>query len=315
MRSFKLRPQLAERIWGGQDLPMLRLGIPGKPGVQYGESWEICDRPELDSIVSDGDHAGQSLHSLWSTYREEIFGQGYESLDRFPLLCKILDVHDNLSLQIHPPAQTAARWNGEVKNEIWYIASHSPGATIYMGLKRDFTESEIKGAIRTNRLADMMGAYSLNDGDSVFIPSGLVHGIGAGHVIYEIQQNSDTTYRLYDWGRVDASGHARELHLEQSLDAIREAGNPVCSPRPAAPGVLVDESCFRIVEEHLTNGTVPLNIPASQFAVLVVISGELDYGNDLPARPGDFLIFPAHGEAPVAIGPARPLIATVPPQS
>ncbi len=315
MQAFKLQPQLAERIWGGQDLPMLRLGIPCPQGVKYGESWEICDRPELVSIVSDGAFAGQSLHTLWSTQREKIFGAGYDSFERFPLLCKILDVHDNLSLQIHPPEQTAQRWNGEIKNEIWYIASHSPGATIYMGLKRDYSENEIREAIRTNQLADMMGAYSLDDGDSVFIPSGLVHGIGAGHVIYEIQQNSDTTYRLYDWGRVDDAGLSRELHIEQSLDAIREAGNPACSPRPAAPGILASPPCFHIEEELLEPGHQATGIPADHFSILIVVSGALNYGNSSPARPGDFLILPAHGYIPISIGPTRILVATVPPQS
>ncbi len=317
MDAFRFYACLAERIWGGDQLIQFRPTQPNvslSPDKTYGESWEISDRPDVNSIVRDGPLTGKTLHELWTTQRHALFGLGYEDFNRFPLLCKILDVRDNLSLQIHPPIETAKKWHGEVKNEIWYVASHTPGARIYAGLKNNSSDEEIRSAIQQGTLANLLQSYSLNDGDSLMIPSGLLHGIGAGHLIYEIQQNSDTTYRLYDWNRIDAEGRSRELHLEQAFDSIREAGNPSSRPRLANLGILADTPFFRIEEVELHRNE-PVAIPfADRFAILVDVQGSLDLGTGVTTQPGDFILMPIAAIPPVAVsGSVRLLIVTVPP--
>ena len=188
----------------------------------YGEAWEISDRPEAMSIVKEGEWEGMPLHRLWEEHREEIFGPGYEHFPRFPLLCKILDARENLSVQVHPPERTAQAWGGEVKNEVWYVLHAEPDALIYGGMEESATEQDIYRAADAGRMEQLIRSAHLNAGEHLYIPAGLVHAIGAGHLIAEIQQNSDTTYRLYDWNRTDDSGRGRELHLKQALDSIRE---------------------------------------------------------------------------------------------
>ena len=140
--------------------------------------------------------------------------------NRFPLLCKILDAREKLSLQVHPPANKAAELGGEPKTEMWFIADAAPGAELYVGLKRGVTRAEFEKKIRTAAWPNVFIAFPCSAGDAMFLPSGRVHAIGAGLVIFEIQQNSDTTYRVFDWNRVGLDGKPRELHVAQSLASI-----------------------------------------------------------------------------------------------
>ena len=222
MQPFRFHSIYQPRIWGGQSMrTMLGRELPDRE-TAYGEAWEISDRPEAMSIVKDGEWEGMPLHRLWEEHRQEIFGPGYERFPRFPLLCKILDARENLSVQVHPPERTAAARQGEVKNEIWYVLHASPDALIYGGMEENATLPDIRRAAETGQMEQLIRSTHLEPGEHLYIPAGLVHAIGAGHLIAEIQQNSDTTYRLYDWNRTDDSGRGRELHLEQALDSIGE---------------------------------------------------------------------------------------------
>ena len=222
MQPFRFHSIYQPRIWGGQSMrTMLGRELPDRE-TAYGEAWEISDRPEAMSIVKDGEWEGMPLHRLWEEHRQEIFGPGYERFPRFPLLCKILDARENLSVQVHPPERTAAARQGEVKNEIWYVLHASPDALIYGGMEENATLPDIRHAAETGQMEQLIRSTHLEPGEHLYIPAGLVHAIGAGHLIAEIQQNSDTTYRLYDWNRTDDSGRGRELHLEQALDSIGE---------------------------------------------------------------------------------------------
>lgn len=216
MQPFRFHPIYQPRIWGGQHMrTLLGRELPDRE-TAYGEAWEISDRPEAMSIVKEGEWEGMPLHRLWEEHREEIFGPGYEHFPRFPLLCKILDARENLSVQVHPPERTAQAWGGEVKNEVWYVLHAEPDALIYGGMEESATEQDIYRAADAGRMEQLIRSAHLNAGEHLYIPAGLVHAIGAGHLIAEIQQNSDTTYRLYDWNRTDDSGRGRELHLKQA---------------------------------------------------------------------------------------------------
>jgi mannose-6-phosphate isomerase len=203
------QPIFKERVWGGRNLERLyRKALP--PAVPIGESWEITDRPDAASVVANGPLAGKDLRWLMEHYPKELLGNAQTQNGRFPLLIKLLDAQEKLSLQVHPPARVAARSGGEPKTEMWYIADARPGAELYAGLRR--------GATRA--VADCFHRLPVKPGDVMFLPSGRVHAIGAGLVILEIQQNSDTTYRVFDWNRPGLDGQPRELHVEQSLQSI-----------------------------------------------------------------------------------------------
>lgn len=213
-------PLFKERVWGGRELETL-FGKKLPPGRPIGESWEISDRPNDESVVANGRFAGETLHQLMEKYRHEILGDARPAAgNRFPILCKILDAREKLSLQVHPPAHMAAELKGEPKTEMWYIADAAPGAELYVGLKRGMTPVEFEKKISDGTVADCFHRVPVRAGDTMFLPSGRVHAIGAGLVIFEIQQNSDTTYRVFDWNRVGLDSKPRELHVSQSLASI-----------------------------------------------------------------------------------------------
>ena len=217
---FVFQPIFKERIWGGRELERLfAKKIPA--GKTTGESWEISDRPGDASVIANGPLAGKDLRWLMENHVAEILGGAKPAAaGRFPLLCKILDAREKLSLQVHPPAGKAAELKGEPKTEMWFIADAAPEASLYVGLKHGVTRAAFEKKISDGSVADCFHRIPVKAGDTMFLPSGRVHAIGDGLVIFEIQQNSDTTYRVFDWNRVGLDGKPRELHVAQSLASI-----------------------------------------------------------------------------------------------
>jgi len=217
---FIFQPIFKERIWGGRELERL-YAKPLPPGRPIGESWEISDRPGDASVIANGPLAGKTLRWLMENHARELLGNAKPAAEgRFPLLCKILDAREKLSLQVHPPAARAKELKGEPKTEMWFIADAAPDASLYVGLKRGVTRAGFEKKIADGSVADCFHRIPVKAGDAMFLPSGRVHAIGAGLVIFEIQQNSDTTYRVFDWNRVGLDGKPRELHIAQSLASI-----------------------------------------------------------------------------------------------
>jgi mannose-6-phosphate isomerase len=212
-------PLFKERVWGGRTLAALyRKPLP--PEVPVGESWEIADRPGDESVVANGAFAGRTLRWLMEHHARELLGNAAVAPGgRFPILCKILDARDRLSLQVHPRADTAAS-PGEPKTEMWYVAAADPDAELYVGLRHGVTREAFEEGIRAGRVAQCFHRIRVTAGDTMFLPSGRVHAIGAGLVIFEIQQNSDTTFRVYDWDRMGLDGKPRDLHIAESLASI-----------------------------------------------------------------------------------------------
>jgi mannose-6-phosphate isomerase len=214
------QPAFKERVWGGRELERL-YGKQLPTGAVIGESWEIADRSGDASVIANGPFAGKTLRWLMENHAVEILGGAKPASGGcFPLLCKILDARDRLSLQVHPPAGKAAELKGEPKTEMWFIADAAPNASLYVGLKRGVTRAEFEKKISDGSVADCFHRIPVKAGDTMFLPSGRVHAIGDGLVIFEIQQNSDTTYRVFDWNRVGLDGKPRELHVPQSLASI-----------------------------------------------------------------------------------------------
>ena len=213
------RPIFKQRVWGGRKLERL-YQKPLPPGVPIGESWEISDRPGDVSVIANGPLAGKDLRWLMENHAADLLGQARPQGGRFPLLFKILDAQQMLSLQVHPPAATALALGGEPKTEMWYVAEAAPGAELFVGVKRGVTRAEFERRIKAGTVAECFHRVSVQAGDAMFLPSGRVHALGAGLVIFEIQQNSDTTYRVFDWNRLGLDGKPRELHIAQSLASI-----------------------------------------------------------------------------------------------
>jgi mannose-6-phosphate isomerase len=277
MAAITFRPIYKERIWGGRQLEE-RYGrsLPA-PGVPFGEAWEIVDREDEQSIVDSGEYSGKSLHELWTSHREEIFGEGLPDSERFPILVKILDCADDLSIQVHPPAGIAEQLGGEPKTEMWYIADCKPGAKLYVGLKQGADKFSFEKAIAGGTVADQVHAITPEKGRSIFIESGRLHAIGAGFLIHEIQQNSDTTYRVFDWNRNDSEGNPRQLHVAESLACIDFDDH---EPGMAIPDGETLAICpfFKTTLHQLKPGESIGNESPDRFSLITLINGLLEGG-------------------------------------
>ena len=223
------KPIYQERIWGGTLMQeVLGRSLP-ETAQPVGESWEVTDRPDAVSVVANGSLTGCTLHELLMHYGTALTG-GKERFEQFPLLVKLIDAGERLSLQVHPD-EILCRQLGEgaePKTEMWYIIAARRGGCILAGLDPRATLVQTKELLHSPEVEQMLRKHPSVPGDGYFIPSGTLHAIGAGNLILEIQQNSDTTYRLSDWGRVDANGRSRELHVEKGLASVHftDRSNP-----------------------------------------------------------------------------------------
>lgn len=295
---LRFQPIYQTRVWGGRTLETrFRRTLPDQENP-YGESWEISAREEADSVVSGGPLAGRTLRQLWSDPERKplIFGDNAPGGERFPLLCKILDARDRLSIQVHPPASVADELGGEPKTEVWYIAHAEPGAELYVGVEPGVTEASFREALENGTTGKAVHVIPVETGQHIFIPSGRLHAIGAGLLIYEIQQNSDTTYRVYDWDRTGLDGKPRELHIEESLKCIDFSD--VAPGMDVAQGSLLCEcEHFRLECHVLSAGHAPGSVTGGRFAVVTVVAGELSAAGESFAE-GDFFILPAAADGP-----------------
>ena len=232
MTSFyplTFHPIYQTKVWGGRRLSTLfKRQLP--PGENIGESWEISDRPDAASIVENGEFAGLSLSSLREKYPEELFGEQVDEYrDRFPLLLKFIDAEEPLSLQVHPDSRYALKYENDLgKAEAWYIVDAMPGASITRGFKAGVTRDKALRAINKDQLENIVDTFEVDRGDAIFISPGTIHGIGSGVVLAEIQQNSDVTYRAYDYHRLGTNNKPRQLHTDKATEVLsfRDPGSP-----------------------------------------------------------------------------------------
>lgn len=261
-----------ERVWGGRRLAD-RFAKPLPDGAVIGESWELVDRPEAQSVVATGDLAGRTLGELWhSPERTAIFGaDSDDGGDRFPLLIKLLDCEQTLSVQVHPPAHVAPELGGEPKTEMWIVLDADEGAHLFSGLRTGISRAEFEAALFAGEdVSEMLHRHDVQRGDVMFLPSGRVHAIGAGNVILEVQQNSDTTYRVFDFNRPGLDGRPRELHVESSLASIQwdDAEPGLVVPQQ---GTLVHNEIFD-VDRLIVDGPTPV-APAGRCGILMALDG------------------------------------------
>ncbi|MFT5731441.1 MAG: mannose-6-phosphate isomerase [Planctomycetota bacterium] len=239
-----LLPVLVTKVWGGDALKSYVVPQTGDSGITWpegkpiGEVWVVSDRGDQSSAVASGPFAGRTLQGLMLSEREALVGEALlGDGGSFPLLLKLLDAHANLSVQVHPDDRAAASFGGSSKDECWYVLDAAPRAEIFLGLAPGVDATKFADGAATPDVVDLLHRYPVVAGDGVHVPSGTVHSIGAGIAIVEVQTNSDTTYRVYDWGRVGIDGQPRETHLEESFRSIDY------ERASSAPGPLEFEVC------------------------------------------------------------------------
>lgn len=221
LHILKFKPILKEKIWGGSKLRNLLNKQSENPSI--GESWEVSDVKDNNSIVAEGNLSGKTLHDLLTTYKEDLVGR--KNFERFgatfPLLIKFIDAKEDLSVQLHPDDEIAKRKHDSFgKTEMWYIVEADQDANIIIGFNQDVDETLYQKHVDQKSIKDILNYEKVSSGDTFFVYAGLIHAIGKGVLLAEIQQTSDITYRVYDWDRKDNQGNYRELHQQEALDAI-----------------------------------------------------------------------------------------------
>jgi mannose-6-phosphate isomerase len=297
---LKFKPELKERVWGGRNLAEFGLELPEG---QIGEGWMIGDHPNGTTVVTNGELAGMRLDEVRRTYGREILGtKAMEtSPERFPLLIKLLDCEDDLSIQVHPNDHYGKLPQGELgKTEMWYILDAKPGARIIYGLQPGVTRESLQQAIQEDRILDCMQEVPVEAGDSFYIPAGTVHALKAGVIVAEIQQNSDTTYRLFDYHRPGLDGKPRELHIEDSLEVIayEESGATRMKTTLSESNtwLTLAESPYFITEKGIVDGAWLLSTAPDSFVIHIVCEGQgqISWGEEkLSLEPGECILVPA----------------------
>jgi len=276
---FRFKPIYKERPWGGRNIAHVAYHHQLPEGKVIGESWEISDREGDESLICEGEFTGKSIRWLLNQHGTKIMGKTWEQNRRFPLLIKLLDARERLSLQVHPPVSMAETLDGEPKTEMWYLLETESHGAIMAGLKKGVKRQEFEKALKTNSLEPLIHRVQVQKGDAVFIPSGRIHAIDGGCLILEIQQNSDTTYRVYDWGRVGLDGKPREMHVEKSLKSIDFNDfepSLVRSNASEAEMILVDCDYFKTIQ-YSTGKELRI---LGNAAVLHILEGNLEISSD-----------------------------------
>jgi mannose-6-phosphate isomerase len=310
---LRFEPIFRRYLWGGRRLATI-LGKSIGEGDDYAESWEIVDRGEDQSRLIGGPLAGSTLGTLVRNHSADLFGQHHPQ-PRFPLMFKLLDAQQMLSVQVHPnDEQAAQRTPPDLgKTEAWVVLAAEPGSVIYAGLKRGFDRAAFERELARGTCHLCLHRLEPRAGEVVFLPAGTVHALGAGLLIAEIQQSSDTTFRLFDWNRVGPEGEPRPLHVEQALEVIDWNRGPVNPQTPVStdrPHVERLVSCDKFVLDRWQVDQSELLGGDNRFHLISIVEGELDVAGDplgRPLRKGDTMLLPAAlGAVPIA--PRQPTV-------
>ena len=299
---MKLQASLKDYLWGGTRLK-----------EEYGketnldkvaESWELSCHEAGQSVIVNGEAAGQTLSDWLAGQDRSVLGKNAERFEKFPLLIKLIDAKGDLSVQVHPDNEYALRVEGEPgKTEMWYIVDCEPGASLLYGFKEQISREEFKRRIADNSLLDVCNRVPVHKGDVFFIDSGTLHAIGAGILLCEIQQSSNTTYRIYDYGRMGTDGQPRELHVAKALD-VTKLERPVRDTKPqakldifACAEVELLASCEYFTTYHINlNGMCHLKAGANSFQCITVLAGSMELataGGRVSIKKGESVFLPA----------------------
>lgn len=294
---IRFSPAYQTYVWGGDRIH--RLYPQKRCPPRTAEAWEISDRIEGMSVAIDAAHQGQSLATLLQEMGEALVGEGRDT-SRFPLLVKLIDAKEALSVQVHPDAAVAKRLHAEPKTEMWVALALS---TVYVGVRSEISLQEIEEALHQGNLPECLEEIRLEPGEVVYIPAGTLHAIGAGSFLLEVQQNSNTTYRLYDWGRVGTDGEPRPLHLKEGLEALHlhpfGAGKQELLPPMKGDGyqksLLLHSPFFVVHRVEILTRYIP-SVDKTTFRIYFCQEGHgilSADGGEASLEAGDFLLVPA----------------------
>lgn len=302
---LKFKPIYKEKIWGGRKLAsILNRNIPEG---NIGESWELSDYGDDLSIVENGNLAGKNFRELYKTQKDEILGEVFKENEDFPLLVKIIDAKEKLSVQVHPDDEYANTKDPESsgKKEAWFILHSDPGAEIVCGFSENLTKEAYQEQVRNNLAENALQKFKAKPGDSFLITPGTVHAIGGGNLLLEVQQSSDSTYRVYDYGRLGDDGKPRKLHLEKALDVLnfqKSAGQELLQPGELTweygkRSLLNANDKFRLeVLEFSGKAEIPSMSVEKVFQIIYVIAGGLFFPKEnISLKQGDTFLLTAEG--------------------
>jgi mannose-6-phosphate isomerase len=310
-----LNPALHTKVWGGRQLEIV-MGKALPTDEPYGEAWEMHDT----AVVANGPLQGRTLGDILAEYGHELVGPDNDPAVGLPLLAKIIDAADWLSVQLHPNDEQARQLEGEPrgKTEAWYVLAAKPGARLVIGVKPGTTREQMAQAIRENTLESLLVYAEVRAGDVLFVSSGTIHALGEGVLVYEIQQSSDTTYRLYDWGRMGLDGKPRALHIEKGTQVANMESLPTIihtGDNPAKIVDIVESPYFKTVLYQLneTNGTqIDLDTEGRRFIILTCIEGEVKVSVEVTMKSGQTVLVPACQGQFTLSGTARVLSSSQP---
>ena len=313
MALLKLRPSYKDYLWGGHRL--VEKYNKEFDGDILAESWELSCHPDGPSYVVNGSYAGKTLQEYIDLEGKKVLGNNCHKFEEFPILAKFIDAKDNLSIQVHPDNEYALKNEGQYgKTEMWYIMDCEEGAFLYYGFKKEVSKEEFEERIKTDTLLEVLNAVPVQKGDVLFIEAGTIHAIGKGIVIAEIQQNSNVTYRVYDFGRVGKDGKKRELHIDKAVEVTNRV--PISRKNTCYPHIA---SCDYFTVDCLNmDGKLMSSMKGSvgeeSFASILIMEGEGTIscgGETIPYRKGDsFFMSAGSGEYEIS-GECEVLITTV----
>ena len=313
---MKLTAPCKDYIWGGNRLREEYGKI--SEADKIAESWELSCHKDGESVIADGEFAGTTLTSFIEKAGREVLGENCRRFEYFPILIKLIDAKDNLSVQVHPNNEYAQRVECEYgKTEMWYIVDCDPGAELLYGFKHDITKEEFERRIKDNTLLEVTNSVEVHKGDVFFIESGTLHAIGKGILIAEIQQNSNTTYRIYDYGRVGADGKPRQLHIDKAVE-VTELTPPQYPYKPMGNEEVKDghteqllSRCeyFRVKKLNV-NEKCTLEAGKGSFNSILVLDGEGEL-DDVKLRKGDSCFIPSGYGKYTFIGKAEIIVTDI----
>lgn len=304
MVIFKFEPLYKVRPWGGTIIKKRFCREINAKSNNIGESWEVVDRAEAQSVVNDGPMKGQSLRQIIQNNSNDIMGPNWNKNARFPILVKWLDCKERLSLQVHPPKEIAVQLGGQPKTENWYVANSNANAGLFLGFKKNTKQKQFEKALKDGIVESICHRTKSCIGDSILVESGRIHAIDKGNLILEIQQNSDTTYRVYDWGRVDENKKPRKLHIKESLQCINfndVKPEIIRTNRTNKKRVIADCDNFRITKFNLkADSKFIIKHAKTECILLHLIEGSIRIDNTI-IKNGEQVLSPYFSECKLTI--------------
>ena len=313
MSILKLKPACKEYIWGGRRL--IEEYAKDYDGESLAETWELSCHPDGPSVIVNGSHAGETLREYIEKEGKHVLGANCARFEDFPILVKLIDARESSSIQVHPDDAYALKNEGQSgKTEMWYVVDAGEGASLYYGFKENISRDEFRQRIENDTLTEVLNRVYVKKGDILFIEAGTIHAIGRDMLLAEIQQNSNVTYRVYDYGRTDKHGNRRRLHIDKALDVtnrVPAAAEPDCRPH------LADCEYFTVDKLELDGvreSSLEVTVSDSTFAGILILDGRgeiSDRTERLPFAKGDCFFLPAGDGVCRIEGVCEALLVTV----